>query len=123
MPEWRLRSGSNFVSASISAMSLSMMATCLVMASMSPPVSKPWLNQAALMCRGRVRDQIRDRLPLLLIDLGDQSVKNIARPVRVFSIQLLDELLDQAASNLPNRWFAAASVDRCPAFRQFERRP
>jgi adenylate cyclase len=38
-----------------------------------------------------VRDQIRDRLPLLLVDLGDQSVKNIARPVRVFSVQLVAE--------------------------------
>jgi adenylate cyclase len=30
-----------------------------------------------------VRDQIRDRLPLAFEDLGEQGVKNIARPVRV----------------------------------------
>jgi adenylate cyclase len=30
-----------------------------------------------------VRDQIRDRLPLAFEDLGEQRVKNIARPVRV----------------------------------------
>ncbi len=38
-----------------------------------------------------VRDQIRDRLPLKLEDLGEQQVKNIARPVRVFRI-ILDEV-------------------------------
>ena len=32
-----------------------------------------------------VRDQIRDKLPFAFEDLGEQSVKNIARPVRVYS--------------------------------------
>jgi adenylate cyclase len=32
------------------------------------------------------RDQIRDKLDLALEDMGDQTVKNIARPVRVFRI-------------------------------------
>src|SRR5262249_10806540 len=32
-----------------------------------------------------VRDQIRDRLPYPFEDRGEQSVKNIARPVRVYS--------------------------------------
>jgi adenylate cyclase len=36
-----------------------------------------------------VRDHIRDRLPLGLHDLGLQSVKNIARPIRVFQIKLV----------------------------------
>ncbi len=36
-----------------------------------------------------VRDQVRDRLELRLSDLGQMSVKNIARPVRAF--QLLNE--------------------------------
>ena len=31
------------------------------------------------------RDQVRDKLPLQLEDLGEQEVKNIARPVRAFS--------------------------------------
>jgi adenylate cyclase len=34
-----------------------------------------------------VRDQIRDRLPYLFEDLGEQSVKNIARPVRVYALR------------------------------------
>ncbi|MGH6727839.1 MAG: adenylate/guanylate cyclase domain-containing protein [Pseudolabrys sp.] len=32
------------------------------------------------------RDQVRDKLPLTFVDLGEQQVKNIARPVRVFGL-------------------------------------
>ena len=32
-----------------------------------------------------VRDQIRDKLPYPFEDMGEQSVKNIARPVRVYA--------------------------------------
>ena len=35
-----------------------------------------------------VRDQIRDRLPYAFDDLGEQQVKNVARPVRVFQVHL-----------------------------------
>jgi adenylate cyclase len=39
------------------------------------------------LCISRaVRDQIRDKLPLAFDDLGEQSVKNIARPVRAFGL-------------------------------------
>jgi hypothetical protein len=33
-----------------------------------------------------VRDQIRDKLPYPFEDLGEQSVKNIVRPVRVYRV-------------------------------------
>jgi TolB-like protein/class 3 adenylate cyclase/Tfp pilus assembly protein PilF len=33
-----------------------------------------------------VRDQIRDKLPYSLQDMGEQSVKNIARPVRTYAL-------------------------------------
>src|SRR5947199_4272492 len=36
---------------------------------------------------GTVRDHIGDRLDLTLDDLGDQSLKNIARPVRVYRVR------------------------------------
>src|SRR5207245_9580319 len=40
------------------------------------------------ICVSRVvRDQIRDKLPYLFEDLGEQSVKNIARPVRVYALR------------------------------------
>ena len=32
------------------------------------------------------RDQVRDKLPLTFVDGGEQQVKNIARPVRVFTL-------------------------------------
>jgi TolB-like protein len=34
-----------------------------------------------------VHDQVRDRLPFVFDDLGEQQVKNIARPVRVYRVQ------------------------------------
>jgi adenylate cyclase len=41
------------------------------------------------ICISRVvRDQIRDKLPYSFKDMGEQGVKNIARPVRVFAMLL-----------------------------------
>ena len=37
---------------------------------------------------GTVRDHIGDRLPYAFEDMGEQSVKNIARPVRVYALRL-----------------------------------
>ena len=34
-----------------------------------------------------VRDHIRDKLPYQFEDIGEQSVKNIARPVRVYALR------------------------------------
>jgi TolB-like protein len=39
-----------------------------------------------------VHDQIRDKLPYLFADRGEQNVKNIARPVRVYALRLEDRL-------------------------------
>ena len=36
---------------------------------------------------GTVRDHIGDRLPYAFEDMGEQSVKNIARPVRVYAVR------------------------------------
>jgi adenylate cyclase len=38
-----------------------------------------------------VRDQVRDRLDIALEDLGEQQVKNIARPIRVYRIRAVAE--------------------------------
>jgi class 3 adenylate cyclase/TolB-like protein/Flp pilus assembly protein TadD len=39
------------------------------------------------LCVSRaVRDQVRDKLPIVFDDLGEQTVKNIARPVRAFGL-------------------------------------
>ena len=40
------------------------------------------------ICLSRmVRDQIRDKLPYPFEDMGEQSVKNIARPVRAYALR------------------------------------
>jgi len=45
------------------------------------------LAEPAGICISRVvRDQIRDKLPYVFEDLGDQQFKNIARPVRVYAM-------------------------------------
>jgi len=47
------------------------------------------LAEPGRICVSRVvRDQIRDRLPYTFVDMGEQSVKNIARPVRVYGISV-----------------------------------
>jgi TolB-like protein/class 3 adenylate cyclase/Tfp pilus assembly protein PilF len=46
------------------------------------------LAEPAGICISRVvRDQIRDKLPYAFEDRGDQQVKNIARPVRVYAMR------------------------------------
>src|SRR5215831_7654416 len=48
------------------------------------------------ICISRVvRDQIRDKLPYSFDDMGEQSVKNIARPVRCYALR------SEAIANLP----------------------
>ena len=42
-----------------------------------------------------VHDHVRDRLPIVFEDLGEQQVKNIARPVRVYRVR------DAAAAKSP----------------------
>src|ERR1700680_2042396 len=50
---------------------------------------------------GTVHDQIRDRLPYPLDDLGEQSVKNIARSVRVFALRP-DSIADLPSASVPS---------------------
>jgi adenylate cyclase len=46
------------------------------------------LSDPGGLCISRmVRDQIRDKLPYAFEDRGEQSVKNIARPVRVYALR------------------------------------
>src|SRR5437870_1939163 len=50
---------------------------------------------------GTVRDHIRDKLPYPFEDKGEQSVKNIARPVRVYALRP-EAIADLPASGVPN---------------------
>jgi len=42
----------------------------------------------AICVSGIVHDQVRDKLDLAFDDLGEQSLKNIARPLRVYRVQI-----------------------------------
>jgi adenylate cyclase len=66
------------------------------------------LSDPGGLCISRmVRDQIRDKLAYAFEDLGEQSVKNIARPVRVYALR------PEAVADLP-----AASVLPIPPISQ-----
>jgi adenylate cyclase len=56
-----------------------------------------------------VRDQVRDKLPVSFDDLGEQQVKNIARPVRMFA---LSPQTIVAAPELPPRAGFAVKPER-----------
>ncbi len=58
-----------------------------------------------------VRDQIRDKLPYPFEDRGEQSVKNIARPVRVYALR------PEAVADLPASSAPPASRSISPARR------
>ncbi len=46
------------------------------------------------ICVSRVvRDQVRDKLDFAFDDRGEQQVKNIARPVRVFDVKMAGETM------------------------------
>jgi adenylate cyclase len=53
------------------------------------------------ICVSRVvRDQVRDKLDLTFEDMGEQSVKNIARPLRVYALRS-EAVSDLLASSVP----------------------
>jgi class 3 adenylate cyclase/uncharacterized membrane protein HdeD (DUF308 family) len=53
------------------------------------------------ICVSRVvRDQVRDKLAFAFDDLGEQNVKNIARPVRVYALRP-EAIADLPATSLP----------------------
>jgi adenylate cyclase len=56
------------------------------------------------ICVSRVvRDQVRDKLDLAFEDLGEQHVKNIARPIRVYRIAIPERPLPKAPLPLPDK--------------------
>jgi TolB-like protein/class 3 adenylate cyclase len=59
------------------------------------------LAEPGSICISRtVRDHVRDKLPYQFEDLGEQSVKNIARPVRVYAMRL-EAIADLPAPSVP----------------------
>jgi adenylate cyclase len=64
------------------------------------------LAEPGLICVSRmVRDQVRDKLALTFEDLGEQQVKNIARPVRAYRVVTdAGVRVPAAAAPRPRRW-------------------
>ena len=60
---------------------------------MSPPGLKPWRLRGGICVSRVVRDQVRDKLNFTFDDRGEQQVKNIARPVRVFDVKIAGETM------------------------------
>ena len=48
-----------------------------------------------------VHDHVRDRLPFVFEDLGEQQVKNIARPVRVYRVRDAERRHEPSAPAAP----------------------
>src|SRR5438477_12253869 len=63
-----------------------------------------------MLISGRVRDHVGDRLDLAFEDMGEQNLKNIERPIRVYSIAL-------------NKPAARDTKDAVPAQREQLERP
>src|SRR5207253_7642693 len=51
---------------------------------------EPLAPNDGICISGAVRDQVRDDLDVVFEDLGEQRVKNIARPIRAYRINLAD---------------------------------
>ena len=62
------------------------------------------LGDGAICVSGSAHDQIGNRLPLAFDDLGEQQVKNIAQPIRVYRVQTeMPALPPAAALPLPDK--------------------
>jgi adenylate cyclase len=59
-------------------------------------------NAGGVLVSSTVHDHVRDRLPFVFEDLGEQRVKNIARPVRVYRVRP-ERPLPKPAKPEPNR--------------------
>jgi adenylate cyclase len=58
----------------------------------------------SMLISNTVHDQVRDRLPFAFVDLGEQQVKNIARPVRVYRVTAQEKPMPEpTALPLPDK--------------------
>jgi predicted ATPase len=64
-----------------------------------------------------VRDQVRDRLDYTFEDLGEQQIKNIARPVRVYRVRDLGATTSAPVLPLPDKTYVFGSFRLIPAQR------
>ena len=74
-------------------------------------------DPGAVFVSNTVHDQVRDRLPFVFEDLGDQQVKNIARPVRVYRVRDLGAAVKRPSPPVPSARRRSTSIT-APATRQ-----
>ena len=81
-------------------------------------------DPGGIMVSHTVHDQVRDKLSFDFEDMGEQTVKNIARPIGVHRVQI-SELAAPACKSTSrrNNEFRVSAVDRRAGVRQYERRP
>ena len=60
-------------------------------------------DPGAIFVSRAVRDSVRDKLGIVLEDLGEKPVKNIARPVRVFRVGAADGARRPSAPAMPDK--------------------
>jgi adenylate cyclase len=58
-------------------------------------------SPGSICVSGTVRDHVGDRLPYAFEDMGEQSVKNIVRPVRVYAVSTTIERRGAATDGAP----------------------
>jgi class 3 adenylate cyclase len=56
-------------------------------------------EEGGICVSGAVHDQIREKLPFHFVDLGDQALKNIARPIRVYGVSAKEVAGPQESQN------------------------
>jgi adenylate cyclase len=69
----------------------------------------------AICLSGKVYEEVRDRLPYAFEDKGEQSIKNIARPVRVYQVSAGMPLQAQAPQATPDPSRPALSLPAMPS--------
>jgi adenylate cyclase len=67
--------------------------------------------------------QVKGRLDLAVADLGPMQLKNIAEPIRVYSLEVGKPAQPKPAPAPASEIRSAAPLDRRPAVRQYRRRP
>jgi len=70
-------------------------------------------DAGGVLVSNTVHDHVRDRLPFVFEDLGEQQVKNIARPVRVYRVRDIGRAKSPSALAQPGCPFPTSRRSRC----------
>ena len=71
---------------------------------------------------GKVYEEVRDKLTYSFEDRGEQQVKNIARPVRIYKVSIAHQQHSALDNSHPDLVAARHAFNRCLTLHQHERR-